>query len=426
MRIGKVSELYHISVDNIYYYINYGLLVPPKPKGQYVFDEQTVKDLEWILELKELDFSLREIHVILSLKRISGLADSGDIEELKEIFKSKRDFCQKEIERKQQVLEKLDTHIQTMEKLENEPNHRTGLPLQALSLLCCPLCGGTLSLSHVEMDQRFIYKGNLSCTCGYCAHISSGILMTPNKNENIQDTPDVTRELYKDLPPALISMFQRSYNWMLKKMEDTNLHNKVIAETYINAWFFMHNHLEYLPQDSLYIVIDKYPETLLMYKHLIEKQKPELDILYLADASTRFPLKHHCIDIHLDFFAVNEHNFYHDTFLYERIAPYLAEKSELIGTYFYFENAPKSMRQLLSQYPECSPRNFHLDYFLTSLKESGFQLEESEDCGSVTDSGNNLGFGFHVKGEKMHLLPYYADNKYSNIKELKDNEYLIG
>lgn len=75
MRIGKVSEKYHISVDNIYYYINYGLLVPPKPRGQYVFDEQTVRDLEWILGLKELDFSLREIHVILSLKRISGLAD---------------------------------------------------------------------------------------------------------------------------------------------------------------------------------------------------------------------------------------------------------------------------------------------------------------------------------------------------------------
>ena len=53
--------------------------------------------------------------------------------------------------------------------------------------------------------------------------------MTPNKNTNLQDTPDVTRELYKDLPPELISMFQRSYNWMLKCMEETDLHHKVIA-----------------------------------------------------------------------------------------------------------------------------------------------------------------------------------------------------
>ena len=75
MRIGKVSEIYHISADNLYYYINYGLLVPPRPKGQYVFDQATLKDLEWILELKDLDFSLREIHIILSLKRVSGFAD---------------------------------------------------------------------------------------------------------------------------------------------------------------------------------------------------------------------------------------------------------------------------------------------------------------------------------------------------------------
>jgi len=408
VRIGKVSEKYHISVDNIYYYINYGLLVPPKPRGQYVFDEQTVRDLEWILGLKELDFSLREIHVILSLKRISGLADPQDMEELKEIFKGKRDFCRKEIGRKQQILEHLDSHIKAMEARESVPQHSTGVPLSALPLLRCPVCGGPLSLSEVEMDQRFIYKGNLSCACGYSAHISSGILMTPNKNENLQDTPDITRELYKDLPPALISTFQRSYNWMLKQIQETGLHKKVVAETYVNAWFFMHNHLEYLPTDSLYLVIDKYPETLLMYKHLIERQKPELDILYLADSSTRFPLKENCIDVHLDFFAANEHNFYHDTFLYERIAPYLTVQAELVGTYFYFENAPKSMRLLLSQYPECSSSNFQVDHFLSSLEKSGFCLEDSEDCGAVTDSGNNLGFGFHVKGEKMHLMPYHA------------------
>lgn len=79
-----------------------------------------------------------------------------------------------------------------------------------------------------------------------------------------------------------------------------------------------------------------------MYKHLIEKQRPDLDILYLADSSTRFPLKSECIDVHLDFFAANEHNFYHDTFLYERLLPYLKKDADLIGTYFYFEHAQKS------------------------------------------------------------------------------------
>ena len=116
MRIGKVSELYHISVDNLYYYINYGLLVPPRPKGQYLFDQATLKDLEWILELKELDFSLREIHIILSLRRISGLADAQDVEELKAIYAGKRDFCTREIQRKQEIISRLDKKIMELDQ----------------------------------------------------------------------------------------------------------------------------------------------------------------------------------------------------------------------------------------------------------------------------------------------------------------------
>ena len=84
------------------------------PKGQYFFDETTLKDLEWILALKKLDFSLREIHSILSLKRISNFADAEDLEELKELFKSKRDFCQQEIQKKEAVIKNLDAHILRM------------------------------------------------------------------------------------------------------------------------------------------------------------------------------------------------------------------------------------------------------------------------------------------------------------------------
>ena len=120
MRIGEVSRRYHISVDNLYYYINYGLLVPPKPRGQYVFDETVLQDLEWILELKELNFTLREIHMLLSLKRISGLADSQDMEELKAVYEGKREFCLQEISRKQEIIRRLDEKIAALK--ENQPD----------------------------------------------------------------------------------------------------------------------------------------------------------------------------------------------------------------------------------------------------------------------------------------------------------------
>lgn len=108
-------------------------------------------------------------------------------------------------------------------------------------------------------------------------------------------------------------------------------------ENYVNAWFFMHNHLKYLNLKSMHIVVDKFPETLAMYKELIDKQNFDLDILYIADSGLKLPLKHNCVDLLIDYFAANEHNFYSDTFFLEEIKPYLSDNALVLGTYFYFE-----------------------------------------------------------------------------------------
>lgn len=408
MRIGQVSRQYGISVDNLYYYIKFGLLVPPRPKGQYVFDEQTIQDLEWILELKDLDFSLQEIHQILSLYRVSALADAQDREEMKNIYRNKREACIQEKERREQMIQTLDRKILELTAAKTQSQEKIGLPVNMLDNICCPNCKASMQICEVDMNMRFIFAGSLSCSCGYQAKIEEGILLTPNKNKSRYDKPDVTRELYKDLPPSLISLFQRSYNWMTRKLEQLDVNHKIVMESYVNAWFFMHNHLQYLSPKAKYIVVDKFPETLRMYKELIEKQNYGLDILYIADSSTNLPLKEGCVDIHLDFFAANEHNFYQHTFLFHQLKPYFAPQAVLLGTYFYFENGLKSMKSLLYQYPECYEKNFNLTYFLQQMEEHEYHILDREDCGYTKDSGVNLGFGFHVKGEKMHLMPYLA------------------
>ena len=54
MKIGEVSRRYGISKDNLYYYINFGLLVPPRSGSQYDFDPGTLEDLEMIQSLKDM------------------------------------------------------------------------------------------------------------------------------------------------------------------------------------------------------------------------------------------------------------------------------------------------------------------------------------------------------------------------------------
>ena len=96
MKIGQVVRQYGIPVNSLYFYINDGLLVPPKRNKQYVFDERTIEDLEWILELKEMKFPLKTIHRLLSLRRISNFCSLEDREERERIFRQQDESLMRE------------------------------------------------------------------------------------------------------------------------------------------------------------------------------------------------------------------------------------------------------------------------------------------------------------------------------------------
>lgn len=407
MRIGQVSKKYGIPVNNIYFYISYGLIVPPKPGGQYVFDEKTLADLQLILELKEMDFPLKDIHWILSLFRVSRLEEQQDIDDLRRIYLRQLEALQDKRGRLDTAMERLRGKISKLDSQLSQPEQKGGLPLSMLYMLCCPLCGGDLSLSDVVMNQRYIDSGKLACACGYAATVEKGVVCTPNRNVSLYDKPEITRSLYKDLPPSLISLFQASYNWMTERLNAIGTSGKVLLESYINAWFFLHNHQHILAPDCQLIVLDKFPETLQYFKDLIDRQKFGIDILYIADSSVNPPLRRGIVDINMDFFAVNEHNFYHHDFWLDHLRRYCKEDARALGTYFYFEEGHKSMRRLLREYPESCRMNFHREYFLQSL-ERNYRLVEATEAGYATESGESLGFSFHVSGEKMFLMPYLA------------------
>ena len=175
----------------------------------------------------------------------------------------------------------------------------------------------------------------------------------------------------------------------------------------MNAWFFFHNHLDLLDQSDSLIVIDKFPETLLAYKSVIERQGMPCSILYISDCSPLPPLREDVVDCVMDFFAVNEHNFYHADLYLNQLVPYLKRECELFGVYFFFRNGGASMRKLLTDYPESSPNNFNVQWFFQEMKRN-FRVISTTDCGFSLDSGDNLGLGFHIPGEELHLQPYYA------------------
>lgn len=407
MKIGEVSRRYGISIDTLNYYIQFGLLVPPKKGGQRDFDARTISELEQILSLKELRFTLQEIYRIITMSRISHFASEEDQSDLAALYRLKREQCLKEAQAYSEAARILSEKISSLQ-IPVVSSRNTGVPLRMFDLLRCPDCGNPFTVSNPVMDSASMDSADLSCSCGYQAKIRSGIVITDSSGPRPYDKADVNRETYRDLPPDLITLFQNAYNWMTSRILSVGTANRVVLETNINAWCFLHNHLEFLDPKGLYILTDRFPETLLAYKKLIDAQGYPLNFLYIADSSANLPLQKKCVDLSIDFFAVNEYSFYNRSFLWSDLLPVLHPDTKLVGTYFSFQNGKQSMKQLLSEYPNCSPQNFSRSDFLRSMSSGGFILSEKEEIGATADSGNNIGFSFHRTGEKMQLLSYLA------------------
>lgn len=91
MTLGRMAEKYGIGREGIRFYERHGLL--PKPKrnssGYRIYDEFAMKTLSFILNAKEIGFTLAEIKELLSL-RVAKTTNCSSVKEkaLKKIGES--------------------------------------------------------------------------------------------------------------------------------------------------------------------------------------------------------------------------------------------------------------------------------------------------------------------------------------------------
>lgn len=415
MRIGDLAKKYHIPVNTLYYYIKIGLLVPNKKGKQYDFDQNCEKDLQLILQYSKWDFTLKDIHTILSLYRYSNLLHPDDVQAVSQLMSKKCQMLEQERQRLKEIIGQIEqAQADIVNSLQPPPKQKIGLPLGMLALLQCPFCKQELHMENTMMNPHYIFQGDLCCDCGYEATIQNGVLITPFLNTSPYDKPDLERKQYTQIPPDMVSLYQRSYNWMNKQMAAIKLEGKVVMESHINAYFFLQMYLHLLSPKGKYIIVDKFPEMLYMYKNLIDSQLSNLDVLYIADSSSNLPLREECVDVYVDFFAFNEHKFYATTALMDEYRRFFAPESEIVGTYFHFYDAPRSLALFRQEFPEAASDNFDMEIFRGELSRNGFKIISESEIGHTTFSGGQesaWGLSFHTGDEKMHLTSYHAKNQ---------------
>lgn len=413
MKIGELAQLCGVPQATIRYYVRSGMLVPNDSGAQYDFSQREYRNLQLILKMKQQHFSLKEIQDYLVLTRHSNFIEPDTIESCRNMLMNKREEICSQIQQLQQSVQDIDQEILALNSRVIPRQHKTGLPLSALDLLACPHCGSPLLVGGASIQGNFLSSGTLHCSkeenCpGFQAVIEDGIVKTGNLYTAPYDKPDLTRGLYRDMIPAFSSAMQKCYDFIHDSLQTRDLHGKVILESNINGYFFLYQHLQLLPEGCVYVVTDKYPEMLEMYKSLIEQMDVKRDILYIADASEHLPLRQSCVDLHITCFGENEYQLYHQHSFLDDAKGFLKSEAEIFGALFSYDKGARSRQNLRKKYPESSQRCFQSDYLRQDYAAAGFSMALTE-AGEALDSGTKqYSFDCHVKGEPLRIVRFTA------------------
>lgn len=409
MKIGEFARKYGVTKNTVRYYIEHGLLIPENGL-QYQFGKQEEEDMELILKMKAQFFSLKEIAAMLSIRHTSNMIEPYTIQECISILEKKRIELEQEIDARRKAADQITGDIRELSKRAGGAGRSMGVPLSALEYLVCPHCGAPLKLSEAVLDAQSIYEGHLSCLCGYTCKIKNGILHTGNLYTGGHDWPDLTRGLYRDCGDAFVVQVKKMQDYLLKELSGMDLHGKVLMETHINGYFFIYNHLDAIPEDCLYIVTDKFPEMLEMYKKLIEMLPVRRKILFIADADVDLPVRRPCVDVLVSCMSNTEHSFYSKEPYIKVVAPYIKKNAAICGGLLGYQGRNKSQKLLAEKYPEGAELPCSIDAFLREYREAGYRIQKQlMGVTSRPEKNDKYCFTCHVPGESMYLYSYRAD-----------------
>ena len=367
MKIGEFARVCNVTKDTVRYYVNIGLLIPKMQGSQMSFEEREYADFNYIQKLKGMRFNIKEIRAFLYLRRMSNMIEPATIDECVKLLEDKRECLASEMITIENSIHLIEDEIESFKNKKNaDKRDRTGVPISTVPLLVCPDCRQHLHIENAEINYKYIYEGTLSCPCGYHA--------------------------------------------IIEQIESQDWNGKVILEANINGFFFTYNNLHQLPKNSVYIIVDKYHEVLAMYKELFEQLYPGLDILYIADASEKFPLQDSCIDLFLSFYGEIEYSFYHKNVQLHDICHLMKPKGLIFGAFQSFAPEAKSRRLLIERYPEGHKRLANMTYLIEDYLKCGYKISAVE-TGKIMKTEDHHMYICHLDAEPLTIYYFVAEKE---------------
>lgn len=372
MRIGQFAKAHNIPLDTIRYYLDIELLVAEKRGGQYYFAETDSKDIEMILRLKGMNFSLSEIQRLLAVQRLSGANTDVFRNIYKTLLEKKKTEIAEELQRYTKLNGYLHETIKDMKDGGSQEIQILGIPFHALNLLACPECGASISVTDGSIIQNMIMDANIYCQCGYVAKISNGAYIDARsvRKKLVNGCPMPTKQEYLEM--STYSYVNFIYKGLTSLSDYIQRHvpmPKVILELDNCVGFFLMQHIENLPSTTLYILVDYDFDRLMDMKRNLEMYQNHTNFLFLCCDLDKLPLKAESVDVAVDYMMSRLYYEASNRLLHDKIKPLLSKDA------VYFSSSLFHSQEVQKN------KTFDRESILNTYKNAGLTLVETSQIG---------------------------------------------
>ncbi|MGE7881743.1 MerR family transcriptional regulator [Bacillus sp. NPDC094077] len=403
MKISKFAEVNNVSVDTIRHYLELGLIIPEKRGGHYFFDEYCQKDIELILKYKWLGFSLNEIKELFLYKNLGKSIDYEKDTLYQSLFKVKYEKFEHEIKTLEERKDKLKETLNNLSTANEISNSVLGVDLKVLNLFTCFKCSGNLTLEDGIINKNQIIEGKLICNCGEEYSITSGILTAGKLFKAYERTSleDSISNYIHETDTTFLENIQRGGEWAKRKLIQLNLNDKILLDLGSGLGFFLRNIYEELPEDCLYIAVDRDLNKLLFLKDVIERRNPKRNILFICADFLNIPIQNYSVDIVIDQSGSSNYCFEHEDFLLYELNPLFKPDCYLLSSFILFNK--------FSINSQITPRfrdNFTFSKVKGEIQKLQFHSIDERTSKYLERGGKYE--NFFVQGEEIYTYSFFG------------------
>lgn len=403
MRIGKFSESNGLTIDTVRYYMDLGLIIPEMQGGQYYFDSRCKSDLEEVLNLKTMGFTLNEIKSIFIFRRLASLTPYEQNQYYKAFFENKYISIGKEIENLKEARNNLKYKIDELKNLNIKSKNKIGIDFKHLNIFKCLKCTSNLVLSKGSVDNNQIIDGVLRCSCGLEYIIEDGILVINQQPKDHGVNFDFTYIVeYINLTDiGYLDNVYKNLELMHKKVKFDEFKNKIILELGSGIGFFLRHIYNELPDDAVYIAVDNDLGRHKFLKNMLEFMECNKNIIFICTDFSEIPIEDKSVDVLVDFTGSSNYGFLNGEFLLKKVDKYVKSSAWLVGSYIIFKNFSMN-----SKIGEEYRKNFILNNIQVNLKNLCYE-PIYENLSMPLDKGGKYE-DYFVKGEVVYSYLYYG------------------